>query len=394
MYYYFTMDKEFEINSNSGINDDPLYSLSFENSKLEEENRNLKRTIQFYQTELEKFRTPPFIVSEVLSVTDDNKVVVRLPNQSNFLVEISQNCKQPIRSGDMVLNEQKSLVIMDKIEITKNFPVENYLIVNKNIDVAWKDIGGLKKEVERVKEVLELPLVKPQMFKEMGIVPPKGVLLYGEPGTGKTMIAKALAKETNATFIELVGSELVQKFIGEGAKLVKDLFELARKKAPTIIFIDEIDSIAARRIETGTSGEREVQRTFMQLLGEIDGFSPLDNVKIIAATNRIDILDEAILRSGRLERHIEIGTPNEKDRMEILNIHTKGMKLDKDVDIEEIAKGTDNFTGAELKALTTEAGYLAIKENKNKIYQKHLQKAIEVIREEEEKYEVLNSTFD
>lgn len=382
-----------DIESRKTLGEDPLYSISFENARLEEENKNLKRTVQFYQAELEKFRTPPFVVSEVISIIEDKKAVVKLPNQSNFLVEISQDLKEKIESGDMVLNEQKSLVIVDKIDLTKNFPVENYLIVNKNIKVSWNDIGGLSKEVEKVKEVLELPLLKPQMFKEMGISPPKGVLLYGPPGTGKTMIAKALAKETKATFIELVGSELVQKFIGEGAKLVKDLFELARRKSPTIIFIDEVDAIAARRIETGTSGEREVQRTFMQLLGEIDGFDPLSDVKIIAATNRLDILDEAILRPGRLERHIEVSIPDEKGKEEILKIHTKDMKLESDVDLEKIAQKAQDFTGAELKALTTEAGYLAIRENRKKISQKDLLEAIEKVKEEESKYEMLSSSF-
>jgi len=382
------------ISSDSSLNDDPLYSISFENARLEEENKNLKRTVQFYQTELEKFRTPPFIISEVLSIAENNKVVVRLPNQSNFLVDVSGELKHKLKSGDMVLNEQKSLIILDRIDLTKNFPVENYLIVNNDIKTSWKDIGGLSKEVEKVKEVLELPLLKPKLFKDMGITPPKGVLLYGPPGTGKTMIAKALAKETNATFIELVGSELVQKFIGEGAKLVKDLFELARKKAPTIIFIDEIDAIAATRVETGTSGEREVQRTFMQLLGEIDGFDALSNVKIIAATNRKDILDEAIMRPGRLERHIEIEAPNCEGRVEILKIHTKDMKLDKDVDLEKVAQKTNDFTGAELRALTTEAGYLAIKTNKKSISQENLIEAIEKVKEEEKNYEVLSHSFN
>ena len=375
------------------LDDDPLYSISFENARLEEENKNLKRTVQFYQTELEKFRTPPFVVSEVISITEDKKAIVRLPNQSNFLVEISQNIDEEVAPGEMVLNEQKSLVIMGKVDMTKNYAVENFLIINDKPEVSWGDIGGLTKEVEKVKEVLELPLAKPEIFKEMGVTPPKGVLLFGPPGTGKTMIAKALASSTNSTFIELVGSELVQKFIGEGAKLVKDLFEMARKRAPTIIFIDEIDAIASRRIETGTSGEREVQRTFMQLLGEIDGFDSLDGVKVIAATNRPDILDEAILRPGRLERHLEVGKPDKKGREEILLIHTKNMKLEKGVDLKEIAKKTEGFSGADLKALTTEAGYSAIRDSKKKISQKNLLEAITIVKEKEENYEMLSSSF-
>jgi len=374
--------------------EDPLYQISTENSRLEEENNNLKRTIQFYQAELEKYRNPPFIVSEIISMLDNNQAIVKLPNQSSFLVNISNEVEGKLKSGDMVLQEQKSLVITGKVDLTKNFAVENYLIIDNKSKISWKDIGGLEKEVEKVKEVLELPLLKPKMFKEIGITPPKGVLLYGPPGTGKTMIAKALAKQTNATFIELVGSELVQKFIGEGAKLVKDLFELARKKAPTIIFIDEIDAIAAKRIENGTSGEREVQRTFMQLLGEMDGFDPLSNVKIIAATNRLDILDDAIIRPGRLERHIEVGLANQKGREEILKIHTKNMKIDKDINLNEIAKNTKNFSGAELKALTTEAGYLAIRNNKKSIPQKYLIEAIKIIKEEENSYEISNNSYD
>ncbi|MCA9486357.1 AAA family ATPase [Candidatus Woesearchaeota archaeon] len=387
------MASEDYVSRNNRLDDDPLYSISFENARLEEENKNLKRTVQFYQTELEKFRTPPFIVSEILSITDEKKAIIKLPNQSNFLVEISQSLKKELHSGDMVLNEQKSLVIIDKIDLTKNFPVENFLIVDNKPKETWNDIGGLSKEIELVREVLELPLTKPEVFKEIGISPPKGVLLNGPPGTGKTMIAKALAKETNATFIELVGSELVQKFIGEGAKLVKDLFELARKKAPTIIFIDEIDAIAAKRIETGTSGEREVQRTFMQLLGEIDGFDALSDVKIIAATNRIDILDEAILRAGRLERHITVGKPDEAGRLEILRIHTRKMKLHSDINLDEIAKKALNFSGADLKALVTEAGYCAIRNNRKRVVQDDMLSALEKVKKEEESYNMLSQTF-
>ena len=387
------MSETESLKKNQSMSEDPLYAISFENSRLEEENRNLRRTVEFYQSELEKFRTPPFIVSEVLSVTEPGKAIIKLPNQSNFLVEISQNFKEKIEAGDMVLNEQKSLVIIDKVDLTKNFAVENFLIVDNKPKIGWKDIGGLRDEVDKVKEVLELPLVKPKLFEQIGISPPKGVLLHGPPGTGKTMIAKALAKETNSTFIELVGSELVQKFIGEGAKLVKDLFEFARVKAPTIIFIDEIDAIASRRIETGTSGEREVQRTFMQLLGEIDGFEALSDVKIIAATNRKDILDEAILRPGRLERHIEIKGPDEKGREEILEIHTKKMKLKKDVNLKDVARKTLNFTGAQLKALVTEAGYCAIRKNGKEVSQKQFIDSIDKIMLKEDKYLPLNQSF-
>ncbi|MCA9459528.1 MAG: hypothetical protein KC550_03195 [Nanoarchaeota archaeon] len=163
------LDKK-ELDDTKTMTDDPLYSISFENARLEEENKNLKRTVEFYRVELDKFRTPPFVVSEIISMTDENRAIIKLPNQSNFLVEVSQNLDKPLRAGDMVLNEQKSLVIVDKIDLSKNFPVENYLIINNKINVSWKDIGGLKEEVEKVKEVLELPLMKPKMFAEMGLL--------------------------------------------------------------------------------------------------------------------------------------------------------------------------------------------------------------------------------
>lgn len=377
------------------VYDDNLkYAMTHENMRLEEENKNLKRTVQFYQAELEKFRTPPFLVSEIIALPKENQAVVKLPNQSNFLVQISSECKSKLEVGDTVINEQKSLLVIETIPLSKSFPIENYVIVNNELKVTWADIGGLNKEIEKVKEVLEMPLKEPEVFEELGVQPPKGVLLHGPPGTGKTLIAKALAKNTNATYIELVGSELVQKFIGEGAKLVKELFEYARRHSPAIIFIDELDAIASRRIENGTSGEREVQRTFMQLLGEIDGFNPLDDVKVIATTNRVDVLDEAILRPGRLERHIEVNTPNQEGRIEVLNIHTKSMKTDKKIDFENIAKLAEGFSGAELKALTTEAGYIAIKEKRKSITQKDFEKAVEIVKEKEQEYEMLTHSYN
>jgi proteasome regulatory subunit len=247
----------------------------------------------------------------------------------------------------------------------------------------WEEIGGLQEEIQEVKEVIELPLKKPELFERIGIKPPKGILLYGPPGTGKTLLAKAAANSTHATFIEIVGSELVQKFIGEGAKLVKEIFELARKRAPAIIFIDEIDALAAMRMETGTSGEREVNRTFMQLLAELDGFKPLDKVKVIGATNRIDILDKAIIRPGRLDRLIEVGLPDEAGRLQIFKVHSAKMNLKK-VNAKKLAAEMENFSGAEIRAVCMEAGYFAIRENRSYVDQQDFLKAVEKVRFEEE----------
>ncbi|MBW2963669.1 AAA family ATPase [Candidatus Woesearchaeota archaeon] len=249
---------------------------------------------------------------------------------------------------------------------------------------TWSQIGGLQNAILEVKEVIELPLLKPQLFKKVGIQPPKGILLHGPPGTGKTLLAKAVANSTHATFIEVVGSELVQKFIGEGAKLVKDIFELARQKAPAIVFIDELDALAGKRMEIGTSGEREVNRTFMQLLAELDGFKPLANVKIIGATNRKDILDPAILRPGRLDRLIHVDVPDEKGRLEIFKIHTKNMKIAKNIDLKKINEKMEEFSGAEIQAVATEAGYFAIRENRSAIKKDDLLQAIEKVKRKSE----------
>lgn len=346
---------------------------------LEEENKLLKDSIENLQKELEKFKRTPLIACEVRDVVED-KVLIRLPNGNEFLVDMAGTITG-VKPGDGVLAEQKNLTVVKKISSSKKFDVEKFVIIEKPT-INWENIGGLVQQENDIKEVIELPLKKPELFKQVGIVPPKGILLYGPPGTGKTLLAKAVAASTNSTFIEVVGSELVQKFIGEGAKLVKEIFQLAREKAPSIIFIDELDAIAATRIDVGTSGEREVQRTFMQLLAEIDGFKPLDNVKIIGCTNRKDILDTAITRPGRLDRLIFVPVPNEEGRKEIFKIHTKNMSLGK-IDIDAIAKATEGFSGAEIRAVATEAGYFAIRNNRTKAKEEDFLAAIDKIKKGE-----------
>jgi len=350
------------------------------------ENAILKEAISNLNRELEKLREPPLIITDVDRVfTEDKqrKAVIRLPNGNNFYVNIPEKIKK-LNAGDSVLCEQRNLNIVRKIEGNINASdVEKFVIIEKPT-ITWRDIGGLEEQAREVQEVVELPLLHPEVFKKVGIEPPKGILLYGPPGTGKTLLAKAVANATKCTFIEIVGSELVQKFIGEGAKLVKAIFELAKTKAPAIIFIDEIDALASKRIELGTSGEREVQRTFMQLLAEIDGFKKLDNVKIIGATNRIDILDNAVIRPGRLDRLIEVDLPNEQGRQQIFNIHTKNMSFDKTVKLDNLIKHTDKMSGAEIRAICTEAGYFAIRDKRNKIKQQDFLSAIDKIKKEVE----------
>lgn len=355
--------------------DSVMYSYSTNSNPYEEENRLLKETVGRLKDELEKFKQPPLMVCEVRDVLED-KVIIKIPNGNLFCVTVSDECP-PLKAGELVLSDQKNLTVLNKVPITKHYNIEKFVIVEKP-KIEWKDVGGLDGQASEVKEVVELPLKKPKLFTKVGIQPPKGILFYGEPGTGKTLLAKAVAASTDSTFIEVVGSELVQKFIGEGAKLIKDIFEFARKKAPSIVFIDEIDSLAAKRVEVGTSGEREVSRTFMQLLAELDGFKPLDNVKVIGATNRKDILDPAIIRPGRLDRLIHIPKPDKAAQKAILSIHTQKMNCG-NLDFSDVLEKMEGFSGAEIKAMCTEAGYYAIRSNRTKVKKQDFFDAIEKV---------------
>ena len=352
------------------------------NSVLEDENKILREAVSSLREEVERFKAPSLMVAEVSELVNDH-ALIKIPNGNKFYVSVSKNVK--LEPGDSVLVEQKNLNIVDKIYVSKNFDVERYVIIEKP-KTTWSEVGGLKEQIEDIKEVVELPLLKPQLFKKIGIHPPKGILLHGPPGTGKTLLAKAIANSTDATFIEIVGSEVVQKFIGDGAKLIKEIFLLARSKAPSIVFIDELDALCAKRIELGTSGEREVQRTFMQLLAEIDGFKPLDNVKIIGCTNRKDILDPAILRPGRLDRLIEVPNPDLEGMKQIYKIHMKDMPLDKKVNLSKVYELSKDISGAEIKAVVTEAGYFAIRASREFVIEEDFANAIQKIRKGEDKY--------
>lgn len=356
-----------------------LYEYTASISALEEENHLLRQTVQQLRTELERYRAPPLMVCEVTDILADG-IVIKIPNGNKFFTTKDDELKLAV--GDTVLADQKNLNITRKIDDSKQFNVEKYVIMEKP-NVPWSDIGGLDEQIQEIIEVVELPLKHPELFKKIGIQPPKGILLHGPPGTGKTLLAKAVATESGANFIEVVGSELVQKFIGEGAKLINEIFDLARAKAPAIIFIDEIDALAAKRIDLGTSGEREVQRTFMQLLAEIDGFKPLGDVKIIAATNRKDILDPAILRPGRFDRLIHVPATDKEGRRAIFKIHTRAMTLIK-IEENHLLDLMDAFSGAEIRASCTEAGYFALREKRTSVTQKDFEKAVEKVKRMEE----------
>lgn len=361
---------------------------------VERENELLKMNIAQLQAEIAqlkmdfaRIRSPPLVVCDVSKVMGD-KAIVRLANGNQLLVNIHDSVRSNVAAGDTVLAEQRTFNVIERLEGAKTCNPEMFLLSRKPT-IKWADIGGLEDEIREIKEAVELPLLRPDIFKTVGIEPPRGVLLHGPPGCGKTLLAKALANATNAAFIEIVGSELVQKYIGDGAKLVKEIFMLAREKAPSIIFIDELDAIASERVDVGTSAEREVQRTFMQLLAEIDGFKKLENVKIIAATNRFDILDPALIRPGRLDRLIQIGLPNAVAREGIFKIHTAGMSLRK-VDIKRLVEKTNKFSGADIRLVCTEAGYFGIRANRAHITQKDFEQAVEKVKVAEENTDYKN----
>ncbi|WP_456471927.1 proteasome-activating nucleotidase [Methanocaldococcus sp.] len=357
-----------------------ILKLEIEKKELEKENIQLSKEVEILRRELDRMRIPPLLVGTVVDRIGERKAIVKSSSGPSFLVNISHFVNADnIAPGARVALNQQTLTIVDTLPDSKDYRAKA-MEVEERPNVKYEDIGGLDKQIQEIREVVELPLKHPELFEKVGIEPPKGVLLYGPPGTGKTLLAKAVARETNATFIRVVGSELVKKFIGEGASLVKDIFKLAKEKAPSIIFIDEIDAIAAKRTEALTGGDREVQRTLMQLLAEMDGFDPRGDVKVIAATNRLDILDPAILRPGRFDRIIEVPPPDEKGRLEILKIHTRNMNL-KDVDLEKIAKMTERCVGADLKAICTEAGMNAIRDLRDYVTMDDFLKAVEKVME-------------
>ncbi len=349
--------------------------------ELEAERMVLKRELKYYKDELEKMISPPLIEAVVLEVLPDGRAIVKSSTGPNLVVSVSGGIsKEKLRPGATVAINQRGSSIIEVLPGRED-PYVKAMEVIERPNVTYNDIGGLEKQIREIRETVELPLTNPELFRRVGIEPPKGILLYGPPGTGKTLLAKAVANASNSTFIRVVASEFVQKFIGEGARIVREVFELARKKAPSIIFIDEIDAIAARRMDIGTSGEREVQRTMMQLLSEMDGFDPLENVRIIAATNRIDILDPAILRPGRFDRLIEVPLPDEKGRLEIFKVHTRRMNLASDVALEELVKMTEGFSGADIKGVCIEAGYNAIRRKSDKVTMDDFVKAVKKIGE-------------
>ena len=346
---------------------------------VESEMLRLQKEVKRLRAELDRLKTPPLIIGNIRDILTDGRVVVKSSTGPDFIVNTAEYiAKENIQTGARVALNKQTLAVMGILPPSLDPIVMGAEIIEKP-EMAYEDVGGLDKEIVEIREAVEDPLLRPDLYKKVGIDPPKGVLLVGPPGTGKTLLAKAVAHQTNATFIRLVGSELVQKYIGEGARLVRELFQMAREKAPSIVFIDELDSIGAKRLDMATSGDREVQRTLMQFLAELDGFNPIGNVRIIGATNRPDILDEALMRPGRFDRIIDIPVPNFEARCEIFKIHTHRMNLAEGIDFDAMAKETDGATGADIKAMVTEAGMFAIRDSRDYVTMADFEKAVEKV---------------
>lgn len=319
------------------------------------------------KSKVEEIRGSPMLVGSLEEIIDDGHAIVSTSAGSESYVPIMSFVdKQQLYPGSCVLLNQKTYAIVGALPDDVD-PMVSMMKLEKAPTETYANVGGLEQQILEIKESVEMPLTHPEVFEDMGIKPPKGVILYGPPGTGKTLLARAVANQTSATFLRVVGSELIQKYLGDGPKLVREMFKAAEENAPSIIFIDEIDAVGTKRYESNSGGEREIQRTMLELLNQLDGFDTKDDIKVIMATNRIDSLDPALIRPGRIDRKIEFPLPDEKTRRKIFQIQTSRMTLATDVDLEEYIMAKDDLSGADIKAICTEAGLLALRHRRLKI---------------------------
>ncbi|ODQ66557.1 protease subunit component [Nadsonia fulvescens var. elongata DSM 6958] len=318
------------------------------------------------------------------------------PDKAKYVINVKQIAKFVVNLGERVSPtdiEEGMRVGVDRTKYQIQLPLPpridptvTMMTVEEKPDVTYGDIGGCKEQIEKLREVVELPLLSPERFVTLGIDPPKGILLYGPPGTGKTLCARAVANRTDATFIRVIGSELVQKYVGEGARMVRELFEMARTKKACIIFFDEIDAIGGARFDDGAGGDNEVQRTMLELITQLDGFDPRGNIKVMFATNRPNTLDPALLRPGRIDRKVEFSLPDLEGRANIFRIHSKSMSVEKNIRWELISRLCPNSTGAELRSVCTEAGMYAIRARRKVASEKDFLAAVEKVIKGNQKF--------
>ncbi|KAF8062645.1 RPT2A [Scenedesmus sp. PABB004] len=327
------------------------------------------------RSKVDDLRGSPLSVGTLEEIIDENHAIVSSTVGPEYYVAIlSFVDKSQLEPGCSVLLHNKVMAVVGILQ-DETDPMVSVMKVEKAPLESYADVGGLEQQVQEIKEAVELPLTNPELYEDIGIKPPKGVILYGEPGTGKTLLAKAVANSTSATFLRVVGSELIQKYLGDGPKLVRELFRVADELSPSIVFIDEIDAIGTKRYDSHSGGEREIQRTMLELLNQMDGFDALSEVKVIMATNRIETLDPALIRPGRIDRKIEFPLPDAKTKRRIFGIHTGKMTLGDDVNLEEFVMAKDELSGADIKAACTEAGLLALRERRMRVTQADFRKA-------------------
>ncbi len=329
------------------------------------------------RSKVDDIRGSPMSVGTLEEIIDDDHAIVSSAVGPEFYVYMSSFVdKDLLEPGSSVLLHHKLMSVVGVLADDTD-PMVSVMKVDKAPLESYADIGGLESQIQEIKEAVELPLTHPELYEDIGIKPPKGVILYGVPGTGKTLLAKAVANSTSATFLRVVGSELIQKYLGDGPKLVRELFRVAEEMAPSIVFIDEIDAVGTKRYDTTSGGEREIQRTMLELLNQLDGFDSRGDVKVLLATNRIESLDPALLRPGRIDRKIEFPLPDEKTKRRIFTIHTGRMTLASDVNMEEFIMSKDELSGADIKAICTEAGLMALRERRMKVMHADFKKARE-----------------
>ena len=346
--------------------------------KNQKENKEEDTQKEEEKNMLDRLRGSPITIGTLEEIVAEDAAIVSINSSEYYVKILSIVDKEQLELGCTVLLREQTYHIVG-ILADEADPLLNVMKVDKAPTETYGDVGGLDNQIREIKEAVELPLTHPELYEEIGIKPPKGVILYGEPGTGKTLLAKAVANETSATFFRVVGSELVQKYSGEGPKLVRELFRLADEHAPSIVFIDEVDAIGHKRIETSSGGKREVQRTMLELLNQLDGFDTSSEVKVILATNRIESLDPALIRPGRIDRKIFFPLPDSNTKRRIFQIHTQKMSMSEEVNLEEFIMAKDELSGADIKAIATEAGLLALRDRRKKVSQQDFRTAKEKV---------------
>jgi 26S proteasome regulatory subunit T6 len=361
--------------------------------RLEAQRNELNARVRRLREELQLLQEPGAYVGEVIKVMGKTRVLVKIHPEGKYVVKAHPD----IKLSELTVNTRVALrndsYLLYKLLPAKIDPMVALMRVEKVPDANYDMIGGLTRQIKEIKEVIELPIKHPELFESLGIAQPKGVLLYGPPGTGKTLLARAVAHHTDCCFIRVSGSELVQKYIGEGSRMVRELFVMARKHAPSIIFMDEIDSIGGARTEGGKGGDSEVQRTMLELLNQLDGFEPAQNIKVLMATNRIDILDPALLRPGRIDRKIEFPNPNKPARLHILKIHSRKMNLTRGINLKKVAGMMNNASGAETKAVCTEAGMFALRERRIHVTQEDFEMAVIKVTKKDQDMDIAAKQF-